>query len=97
MGGDASRRDQLLALGLAARREGSERRVRLDRRSGVDRRKARIAVSYDRRSGGERRQLVRRKIDQEEGPTLLQKARSRLGGRLHLPSGSRDHPDDGLR
>lgn len=97
MGDDAARRDQLLAIGLATRRRGAERRVRPDRRSGSDRRKAQVAVPYERRSGDDRRQVVRRKIDQRDGPTLLDKARSRLGGRLHHRSETEDHPHHGFR
>lgn len=78
---DASRRDQLLAIGLTTHRGGADRRRHPDRRSGVDLRKARIAVPYNR----------------DEGPTLLQKARSRLDSRLRQHSGTGDHPNDGLR
>jgi hypothetical protein len=68
-----------------------------DRRSGLDRRRAQLDVPYKRRSGSERRSVARRKIDQDEGTTLLQKARSRLGGRLRQPTETEDHPEDGLR
>ena len=81
MEGDDSRLEVLLAVALGSRRKTSERRMLPDRRSGVDRRKRQIAVAYERRSGVERRQVARRKIDHNEGATLLQKARSRLSGR----------------
>jgi hypothetical protein len=68
-----------------------------DRRSGLDRRRARLEVPFERRSGSERRRAVRRKVDQEEGSTLLQKARTRLGGRLRRHAEAEHHPRDGLR
>ena len=97
MGDRTSRREQLLAIGLAVQHKNTERRVRPDRRSGLDRRKARASVQVDRRTGAERRQVVRRTIDRDEGATLLQKARSRLAGRRLQRPGSQDHPDNGLR
>ena len=97
VGEGSSPEEVLLAIGLARSGEATERRLRPDRRSGIDRRKARSPVAYERRSGRERRQVVRRKIDQVEGPTLLEKARSRLGRQLRRHSGTDDHPDDGLR
>jgi hypothetical protein len=79
MGGDASRRDALLALALGSRRRKKERRLLPDRRSGVDRRRIAVEVSSERRSGCERRQtIIRRKDDRYEGTTLLEKARRRL-------------------
>lgn len=56
-----------------------------DRRSGVDRRKTALDVHHERRSGSERRHAVRRKVDRDEGATLLQKARTRLSGRREQP------------
>jgi hypothetical protein len=97
MGDRTSRRDQLLAIGLAVPHKNTERRVLPDRRSGLDRRKAQVPVQLNRRSGAERRHVVRRTIDRDEGPTLLQKARSRLAGRRLQQPGSKDHPDNGLR
>jgi hypothetical protein len=96
MAADDSRREQLLALALGSRRKRDERRALPDRRSGLDRRRARLDVPFERRVG-ERRQTVRRKVDQAEGPTLLQKARSRLGGRLRRDAGTEDHAGDELR
>jgi hypothetical protein len=81
MGSDHSRRDLLLAVALGSRRQDKERRVLPDRRSGIDRRKIRLDVETERRSRTERRQAIRRKVDQAEGATLLQKARSRLSRR----------------
>jgi hypothetical protein len=49
-----------------------------DRRSGVERRKISSPAPVERRSGIERRQAVRRRVDRDEGATLLQKARTRL-------------------
>jgi hypothetical protein len=88
MGDDASRKEVLLAIALGARRKKAERRLLPDRRSGVDRRKRSVVVPSERRSGSERRQSVRRKVDRQEGSTLLQKARSRLGtGSRHFERG----------
>jgi hypothetical protein len=78
MGDGSAEEEVLLAIALGSAREGTERRMVPDRRSGVERRKARQNVPHERRSGVERRQSVRRKIDQREGATLLQKARTRL-------------------
>lgn len=85
MGGGNSARDVLLAVALGSHREGQERRMLPDRRSGIDRRKARSDVDYERRSGNERRQVERRTVDRDDGPTLLQKARTRLSSRLRQP------------
>jgi hypothetical protein len=83
MGDDSSSQEEmLLAIALSSPQEQNERRLLPDRRSGVDRRKKRLDVPYERRSSGERRQAVRRKVDLKEGSTLLTKARSRLSGRL---------------
>ena len=95
-GGDATRREMLLAVALGTRRKGSDRRRLPDRRSGIDRRKARLAVRYERRSGGERRQVVRRKTDRDEGPTLLEKARNRLSAGFQQRTAVEDS-GDGLR
>jgi hypothetical protein len=96
MADDASRRDVLLAVALGSRRKRNERRLLPDRRSGVDRRKARLDVPYERRSGSERRQTMRRKVDREEGPTLLEKARSRLRGSLWQQT-AKEGSEHGLR
>lgn len=96
MGEDASRREVLLAVALGSRRKRTEQRLLPDRRSGVDRRKARLDVPHERRSGSERRQLVRRKVDRDEGATLLQKARSRLTGNVRRSAETEDL-GDGLR
>jgi hypothetical protein len=83
MGEDSSSQEEmLLAIALGSAQEQDERRLLPDRRSGVERRKTRLDVPCERRSRGERRQAVRRKVDLKEGSTLLGKARSRLGGRL---------------
>jgi hypothetical protein len=87
MGDGSSEEEVLLAIALGSAREGTERRMVPDRRSGVERRKASRDVPYERRSGAERRQVVRRRVDRREGVTLLQKARSRLGGRSRRRSG----------
>lgn len=87
MGEGSSQEEVLLAVALGSSREGTERRMVPDRRSGVERRKARQEIPYERRSGAERRQAVRRKLDQREGVTLLQKARTRLSGLSRQPSG----------
>ena len=71
-----SGRDVLLAVALGSRRRDEERRRFPDRRSGVERRRASVEVSSERRSNLERRQTVRRKEDRDDGATLLQKARS---------------------
>jgi hypothetical protein len=96
MGHDSSRPELLLAMALAARRKGTERRMLPDRRSGVDRRNSQIVVPSERRSYGERRQDARRKVDRQEGSTLLQKARSRLSGRTGRNEENRNL-DHGLR
>lgn len=96
MGGDASRREVLLAVALGARRKRKERRLLPDRRSGVERRKDRLEVPHERRAGSERRQAARRKVDRDEGATLLQKARSRLSSRPRPQPASKD-PSGGLR
>jgi hypothetical protein len=92
MGSDASREDVLLAIALGSSDQGDERRLLADRRSGIERRMAGVDVPAERRSGGERRQVVRRLADRAEGATLLQKARSRLSGRVRkrAASGGRD-------
>lgn len=87
MGDGSSQEELLLAIALGSARNGTERRMVPDRRSGVERRKARRDVPHERRSGGERRQAVRRNVDRREGVTLLQKARTRLSGRSCQPSG----------
>jgi len=79
--GDDSRLEVLLAVALGSRRKRTERRMLPDRRSGVDRRQTRLGVGRERRAGIERRDEVRRKVDRDEGATLLQKARSRLSVR----------------
>jgi hypothetical protein len=83
MGDDSSSQvEMLLAIALSSPQEHNERRLQPDRRSGVDRSKTGLDVPYERRSSGERRQAVRRKVDLKEGSTLLRKVRSRLSGRL---------------
>jgi hypothetical protein len=67
-----------------------------DRRSGIERRKTRAEVPYERRSGSERRQLVRRKLDRDEGPTLIEKARTRLSRQSHRQPASKE-TNGGLR
>lgn len=96
MGDDASQDEMLLAVALGSSRRGGERRMLPDRRSGVDRRKHRVDVQHERRSNAERRQVARRKVDREEGTTLLQKARTRLtwGSRQRSDA---EEPGDGLR
>jgi hypothetical protein len=79
--GDDSRLEVLLAVALGSRRKRTERRMLPDRRSGVDRRQTRLDVDRERRAGIERRDDNRRKVDRDEGATLLQKARSRLSVR----------------
>ena len=69
-------------MALGSRRGGSERRLLPDRRSGVDRRQVALDVWVERRRRIERRQLARRRMDTDEGATLLQKARSRLTRRV---------------
>jgi hypothetical protein len=97
MGG--SRRDVLLAVALGSRRQKKERleqRLLPDRRSGIDRRKVSSTALTERRSGIERRQALRRRVDRDEGATLLEKARTRLT-RLQGARIRRDDPGDGLR
>jgi hypothetical protein len=78
MGGRTpQKRDVLLAVALGSRRR-MERRVRSDRRSGIERRTRSVEVAEERRSGTERRQLARCEADHDEGPTRLQKARTVL-------------------
>ena len=96
VGGEEPRKDVLLAVALGSRRQDKERRLFPDRRSGIDRRKAGIEVPSERRSGSERREVVRRKADRQEGATLLQKAHSRLSTRLRRRAAKED-PGDGLR
>jgi hypothetical protein len=96
MGDDATRREVLLAVALGTRRKRKDRRGLPDRRSGIDRRKDRLPVGEERRSGGERRQVVRRKTDQDEGPTLLEKARNRLSAGFQRRTAVEDSRD-GLR
>lgn len=86
-------RDVLLALALGSRRR-VERRVLPDRRSGIDRRKIQLRVAKERRAA-ERRQVVRRQADEDEGPTLLEKARARTGRPRQSRSG--EARGDGLR
>jgi hypothetical protein len=93
---DRSRNETLLAVALGSPRKGAERRMLPDRRSGVDRRHARLDVPHDRRSGAERRQAVRRMVDRAEGATLLQKARNRLG-RPSRRQPKLEDPGNGLR
>jgi hypothetical protein len=78
---DDSRLDVLLAVALGSRRKRTERRMLPDRRSGVDRRQALLAVGRERRAAIERREDIRRQEDRDEGATLLKKARSRLSVR----------------
>ena len=92
-----SRREQLLAIGLTARRTAKDRRALPDRRSGLDRRRAQIEVQDDRRLTPERRQTVRRRLDREEGSNLLQKARSRLSNRFSPTARDEGPSDHGLR
>jgi hypothetical protein len=94
MGG--SRRDVRLALALGSGREKQERRLLPDRRSGIDRRKLSSTIVAERRSGIERRRAIRRRIDRDEGATLLQKARTRLT-RLQARRTWRDDSADGFR
>jgi hypothetical protein len=96
MGGVNSARDVLLAIALGSRRRSQERRMLPDRRSGIDRRKDRFDVRHERRSGSERRQVERRKVDRDEGPTLLEKARTHLSSRLRQPPETVNR-GDGLR
>jgi hypothetical protein len=96
MGRSGSRRDVLLAVALSSRRREEERRMLPDQRSGIERRRVSLKVPTERRAGAERRQLVRRKDDRDEGTTLLQKARSRLTPRPHGRTGNGDRAD-GLR
>lgn len=79
-------RDVLLAIALGSQRQG-ERRAVPDHRSGIDRRKSSLPVVQERRSGTERRRAVRRQSDREEGPTLLDKARTRMRVRLRIRRG----------
>ena len=83
MGDNASRRDVLLAVALGSRRRKEERRLLPDRRSGIDRRTGSVEILIERRCGLERRQVIRRTSDRDEGATLLQKARSRLSLRTN--------------
>ena len=77
-----SRRDVILAVALGSRRRSKdERRVLPDRRGRIDRRNAEFRVSHERRSGSDRRQVVRRKVDRDEGATLMEKARRKLTSR----------------
>jgi hypothetical protein len=62
----------LLAVALGSRRR-DKRRVLPDRRSGIDRRRGSFEVPFERRSGGERRQAIRRKDDRQEGATLCRR------------------------
>jgi hypothetical protein len=87
----------LLAVALGSRGKQREHRILPDRRSGIDRRNAALEVPYDRRSGGERRQVVRRGADREDGSTLLQKARNRLRALGVRQQREKEKPDDGLR
>jgi hypothetical protein len=77
----SSQEEMLLAIALGSAQKLTERRLLPDRRSGIDRRTTHLDAPDERRSSGERRQVVRRKLDLEEGSTLLRKARSRLSGR----------------
>lgn len=73
MGGDASRREVLLAVALGSRSKWRERRLLPDRRSGVDRRQVALTAPVERRWGLERRQLIRRGVDREEGARFCRK------------------------
>jgi hypothetical protein len=78
MGEAPSQEDQLLALALSSVPAREERRLRPDRRTGIERRTRSAPVSTDRRSGVDRRQTVRRRTDRDDASTLLGKARARL-------------------
>jgi hypothetical protein len=81
MGVQTSRsKEVLLAIALGSRQK-QERRLLPDRRSGIERRRMSTDVEAERRSDVERRLAVRRRADQREGATLLQKARFRVTGR----------------
>jgi hypothetical protein len=87
MGGQTSRsKEVLLAIALGSRQQ-RERRLLPDRRSGIERRTMSMEVEAERRSGVERRLAVRRQGDQQDGATLLQKARLRLTGRFRKEPG----------
>ena len=87
MSGLTSRsKEVLLAIALGSRQQ-QERRFLPDRRSGIERRKILMEVEAERRSRVERRLAVRRQADQQEGATLMQKARLRMTGRLRKASG----------
>ena len=90
------RRDLLMALALGSRRETTERRLLPDRRSGLDRRKISSTIPIERRSGIERRRTARRRVDRDEGASLLQKARTRLT-RFAGSANQEDDLGDGLR
>jgi hypothetical protein len=56
MGDDSSSQEEvLLAIALGSPQKQNERRLLPDRRSGVDRRKTRLDVPYERRISAERR------------------------------------------
>jgi hypothetical protein len=97
MDDDVSHEEEvLLAVALGSPRQATDRRMLPDRRSGVERRKTRQHVSHERRCVGERRKVIRRKLDREEGATLLQKARTHLTRPFRQSSEEKD-PADGLR
>lgn len=87
-------REVLLAVALGSQHR-AERRVLPDRRSGVERRKESVDPRVDRRSAIQRRQVIRRQTDREDGATLLQKARTRL--MRWRRGGPKEVWDDGLR
>jgi hypothetical protein len=64
-------KEAFLALALGSRRV--ERRLLADRTSGIDRRKRPVEVAEERRLTPERRQVVRRQEDRDEGSTLFAK------------------------
>jgi hypothetical protein len=87
-------REVLLAVALGSEHR-AERRMLPDRRSGVERRKESLDRWEDRRSAIQRRQVIRRQTDRDDGATLLQKARTQL--LRWRRGGSREGWDDGLR
>jgi hypothetical protein len=77
LGDEQSREDVLLAVALGSS-AFSERRILLDRRAGIERRRVPVVVAVEQRSGADRRLVIRRQDDRAEGATLLQKAQTRL-------------------
>lgn len=88
-----SREDLLLAVALGSGRARRDRRVRPDRRSGIDRRRQSLPVETDRRSGADRRDVLRRRSDKTEGATLIEKARARLRDRRQDCAPEPGNPD----